>query len=137
MKFSDELILFLKARYPIIYISSHEEDRLEYIVRKSIKSILSTRQVSDIRDSLFKKINTDSISIFRYLKCNGPDCEDDSSILWYDLIGEYKKTYISFVVETNYGHWSSNSFTEKTLLSFLFCISISVVPSSSSSILIL
>jgi len=91
----------------------------EMVFSKSIKSILSTRQVSDIRDSLFKKINTDSISIFRYLKCNGPDCEDDSSILWYDLIGEYKKTYISFVVETNYGHWSSNSFTEKTLLSFL------------------
>lgn len=93
----------------------------EIVFSKTIKSILSTRQVSDIRDSLFKKINTDSISIFRYLKCNGPECEDDSSIMWYDLLDEYKKTYIAFVIETNYGPWTSNSFTEKTLLAFISC----------------
>ena len=93
----------------------------EIVSSKSIKSILSTRQISDIREKLFKKINTDSISIFRYLKCNGPECEGDISVHWYELIEEYKKTYISFVVETNYGPWSSNSFTEKTLLAFLSC----------------
>jgi len=37
MRFKDELILLLKARYPIIYINTIEEDRVEYIIRKNIK----------------------------------------------------------------------------------------------------
>ena len=41
MKFNDELALFLKARYPIIYINTIEEDRVEYIIRKSIKTNLN------------------------------------------------------------------------------------------------
>ena len=41
MKFNDELTLFLKARYPIIYINTIEEDRVEYIIRKNIKSNLN------------------------------------------------------------------------------------------------
>nr|ABV70164.1 ATPase [Heterosigma akashiwo]BBA18368.1 photosystem I assembly protein Ycf4 [Heterosigma akashiwo]BBA18507.1 photosystem I assembly protein Ycf4 [Heterosigma akashiwo]BBA18784.1 photosystem I assembly protein Ycf4 [Heterosigma akashiwo] len=62
MKFSDELILFLKARYPIIYISSHEEDRLEYIVRKSIKSILNRGVYSwDFVDGYKLQPNTTSV----------------------------------------------------------------------------
>ncbi len=38
MKFNDELALFLKARYPIIYINTIEEDRVEYVIRKNIKT---------------------------------------------------------------------------------------------------
>ena len=38
MTFLEEFTLLLKARYPIIYISSFEEDRLEYTIRKGIKS---------------------------------------------------------------------------------------------------
>ena len=38
MKFNDELTLLLKARYPIIYINTIEEDRVEYIIRKNIKA---------------------------------------------------------------------------------------------------
>jgi SpoVK/Ycf46/Vps4 family AAA+-type ATPase len=41
MKFNEELSLLLKARYPIIYINSIEEDRVEYIIRKDIKSTLN------------------------------------------------------------------------------------------------
>ena len=41
MKFTDELTLLLKARYPIIYISTIEEDRVEYIIRKYIKTSLN------------------------------------------------------------------------------------------------
>ena len=38
MKFSKELTLLLKARYPIIYIASLEEERLEYTINKVIKN---------------------------------------------------------------------------------------------------
>ena len=38
MKFNDELALFLKARYPILYINTIEEDRLEYVIRRHIKT---------------------------------------------------------------------------------------------------
>lgn len=41
MTFSNELILLLKARYPFIYISTLEEDRVEYIIRKSVQSLLN------------------------------------------------------------------------------------------------
>jgi SpoVK/Ycf46/Vps4 family AAA+-type ATPase len=41
MKFNDELALFLKARYPIIYVNTIEEDRVEYIIRKNIKTNLN------------------------------------------------------------------------------------------------
>ena len=41
MKFTDELTLLLKARYPIIYINTIEEDRVEYIIRKNIKTSLN------------------------------------------------------------------------------------------------
>jgi SpoVK/Ycf46/Vps4 family AAA+-type ATPase len=41
MKFTDELTLLLKARYPIIYINTLEEDRVEYIIRKYIKTSLN------------------------------------------------------------------------------------------------
>ena len=41
MKFSDELVLLLKARYPLIYISTQEEDRLEYTIRKSVQNLLN------------------------------------------------------------------------------------------------
>jgi len=39
MVFTDEFNLLLKARYPIIYISSFEEDRIEYTIRKSVKQM--------------------------------------------------------------------------------------------------
>ena len=41
MKFTNELTLLLKARYPIIYINTIEEDRVEYIIRKYIKTSLN------------------------------------------------------------------------------------------------
>jgi SpoVK/Ycf46/Vps4 family AAA+-type ATPase len=41
MNFNDELNLFLKARYPILYVNTLEEERVEYVIRKSIKSNLN------------------------------------------------------------------------------------------------
>ena len=41
MKFTNELTLFLKSRYPIIYINTIEEDRVEYVIRKNIKTNLN------------------------------------------------------------------------------------------------
>lgn len=41
MNFTNELVLFLKARYPIIYINTIEEDRVEYVIRKKIKTELN------------------------------------------------------------------------------------------------
>ena len=41
MKFTSELALFLKARYPIIYINTIEEDRVEYVIRKNVKMSLN------------------------------------------------------------------------------------------------
>ncbi|KAI2508798.1 hypothetical protein MHU86_5770 (chloroplast) [Fragilaria crotonensis] len=43
MTFNDELNLFLKARYPIIYINTIEEDRVEYVIRKNVKTNLKKK----------------------------------------------------------------------------------------------
>ena len=39
MNFSEEFILLLNARYPILYIYSFEEDRLEYSIRRSLHKL--------------------------------------------------------------------------------------------------
>ena len=41
MNFLNEFVLLLKARYPIIYISTYEEERVEYIIRYCIKKYVS------------------------------------------------------------------------------------------------
>jgi SpoVK/Ycf46/Vps4 family AAA+-type ATPase len=41
MNFNNELTLFLKARYPVIYINTIEEDRVEYVIRKHVKTNLN------------------------------------------------------------------------------------------------
>ena len=45
MNFNDELILLLKARYPIIFINTIEEDRVEYVIRKQIKTNFNNRLI--------------------------------------------------------------------------------------------
>ena len=41
MKFNDELNLLLKSRYPILYVDTIEEERVEYVIRKNIKTNLN------------------------------------------------------------------------------------------------
>jgi hypothetical protein len=41
MQFNEELLLLLKARYPIIYIKTIEEDRVEYLIRTNLKTNLN------------------------------------------------------------------------------------------------
>ena len=41
MNFTNEFTLFLKARYPIIYVNTIEEDRIEYTIRKNVKTSLN------------------------------------------------------------------------------------------------
>jgi hypothetical protein len=37
MNFLNEFLLLLKARYPIIYISTTEEERIEYLIKYCAK----------------------------------------------------------------------------------------------------
>lgn len=63
MTFSDELILLLKARYPLIYISTQEEDRLEYIIRKSVQNLLSRGIFTwDFVDGYSLNVNSNNIA---------------------------------------------------------------------------
>ena len=41
MSFLNDFVLLLKARYPIIYISTYEEERVEYIIRYCVKKYVS------------------------------------------------------------------------------------------------
>ena len=41
MSFLNDFVLLLKARYPIIYISTYEEERVEYMIRYCIKKYVS------------------------------------------------------------------------------------------------
>jgi ATP-dependent 26S proteasome regulatory subunit len=63
MKFTDELKLLLKARYPIIYITTIEEDRVEYIIRNSIKTNLNRSIYSwDFIDGYTKNPNNEGFA---------------------------------------------------------------------------
>jgi len=67
MNFNDELTLLLKARYPIIFIDTIEEDRAEYVIRKAIKSsfnrsiyswiLLTVIQIIQIMKDLLSEIH--------------------------------------------------------------------------------
>ena len=41
MNFLNDFILLLKARYPIIYVSTYEEERIEYIIRLCCKKYIA------------------------------------------------------------------------------------------------
>ena len=63
MNFTDEFTLLLKARYPIIYINTIEEDRLEYIIRKTIKTKLKRSIYSwDFIDGYTNNPNNDGFA---------------------------------------------------------------------------
>lgn len=63
MKFDDELALFLKARYPIIYINTIEEDRVEYVIRKNVKKNLNRSIYSwDFVDGYTNNPNNDGFA---------------------------------------------------------------------------
>merc|ERR1711957_177071 len=63
MNFTDEFTLLLKARYPIIYINTMEEDRLEYIIRKTIKTKLKRSIYSwDFVDGYTNNPNNDGFA---------------------------------------------------------------------------
>lgn len=79
---------------------------------KTNSSILSLHNKTNIRDYVYDNIT--NVGIKRY---HGR--ENTTPIHWYDLVEEYKKSYFSFVVETNYGNTSSNYMTEKSVLSLI------------------
>jgi len=63
MNFMNELALFLKARYPIIYIKTVEEERVEYIIRKNIKTNLNRSIYSwDFVDGYTNNPNNDGFA---------------------------------------------------------------------------
>ena len=41
MNFLNEFVLLLKARYPIIYIVTNEEERIEYLIKYCAKKYVS------------------------------------------------------------------------------------------------
>ena len=63
MNFKSELVLFLKARYPVIYINTIEEERVEYIIRKKIKTNFNRSIYSwDFVDGYTKNPNNDGFA---------------------------------------------------------------------------
>jgi hypothetical protein len=63
MNFNDELTLLLKARYPIIYINTIEEDRAEYVIRKTIKTYFNRSVYSwDFIDGYTNNPNNDGFA---------------------------------------------------------------------------
>jgi hypothetical protein len=86
-------------------------------VEKTNKSILSIRRKSETRDYLNFKINKDFDGIYRYL--NDDAINYKKAPTFTSLINEYKSSYISFLVETEYSpELNLNTFTEKSIIAF-------------------
>ena len=92
---------------------------------KNTKGILSVRKKSIIRDRLFNKINNFD-GIFRYASWAVFDGDETESLLKQthdfpsilELISQYCKSYISFVVETHTSE-ITNQLSDKTIFAFL------------------
>lgn len=94
---------------------------------KTNKGILSVRKETNLRNYLFSIIDKDSFDgIIRYgkwAKWSGGETNDYMNKVglfpnFIDLIGEYKSSYVSFIVETELSDFM-NPLTEKTFVSIL------------------
>lgn len=106
------------------------KDEIISCEHKNIKSILSVRKQNHLRKYLFDNIHpTDVDGICRYYNWHSSIEEDDTKT-WKtekirtisELHGDYKHSFISFVVETELGNSSQNftsTLTEKTLFSIV------------------
>ena len=102
-----------------------KKNRYEILQPKNNKGILSIRKITKKRDYLNSIFDVNSFDgIYRYIQYPqqyGNDLEKNI-IKKYpsmnQLINEYKKSYISFVVETEFIELM-NPLTEKTLIAFL------------------
>jgi hypothetical protein len=97
-------------------------------ITKSNKGIISVRKEIDWRTHLFNQLNVNNFDgIFRYSKwIFNPNDENIDFIKnknnfpsYLELLDEYKKSYVSFVVESDSECSNLNSLTEKTLIPFL------------------
>lgn len=95
--------------------------------KKLNKGILSVRRQTKNRDYLFSLINeNDFDGILRYVKWFAHEKDEVNKNLeeinkfptFLHLIDEYKQSYISFIVETEFTKFM-NPLTEKTLVAFL------------------
>jgi len=107
-------------------IQLFNQNNFENTLEKNHKGILSIRKQNrkrDYLDSLIDKKNFDGI--YRYVRYPNDIKRNfsEEEILKYpttqNIIQEYKKSYVSFVVETDFTATYMNPLTEKTLLAFL------------------
>jgi hypothetical protein len=123
----NEFKIFNQVDYPI---DLYNDDR-------ECKGILSVRNQSYIRDSIFKKIDKSQFEgVLRYNRWSSTYNNYYKKSILYDYDGyinpvsteqlrkEYFNSYVSFVMESTYGSIelkAPNQLTEKTVLSFLTC----------------
>jgi len=99
---------------------------------KSNKGILSVRKYNKTRDKIFNKINFDKFNgIIRYIRVETylGDYKRESLLPHHyemnknpttsELVKEYCKSFVSFVIETDTSESPLNPITDKTLLPFL------------------
>lgn len=103
-----------------------DESRYKNIIKNN-KGILSTRKETNLRNYLFSIIDESRFEgILRYGKWTiYPDLENEDTFKkelkfpkFYDLLNEYKSSYVSFVTETELSDFM-NPITEKTFISML------------------
>jgi len=93
---------------------------------KSIKGIISVRKGNDIRTRIFDKIK-DFEGVCRYANWVHSEIDETEQVLKLvnnfptitELISEYLKSYVSFVVETYQENEIQNQLSDKTLFAFL------------------
>ena len=73
MNFLNEFVLLLKSRYPIIYICTNEEERIEYLIRYCAKKYISRTYNSwDFVDGYQENPNDSGFSCFIWRNFVGP-----------------------------------------------------------------
>lgn len=103
------------------YFNRIPQDILDLKPQKKIKGIISVRRKNRYRNLFFKKFNSSEFDgIFRYLNVNLNirNSLEKQAPSRSELLIEIKKSFTYFVFETDTLN-SLNSFTEKTMLSFL------------------
>lgn len=139
-----------KMRYTVDWNSKYSVpvfDELHFkkedSINKTIKGILSIRKNTDTRTELFNKIDKDNFDgILRYINYTQFNQDETTEHLklnpptkfptYFELLEEYKKSYVAFIVETESGELM-NPLSEKTLISFL-TLNIPIIFNNSNSL---
>jgi hypothetical protein len=99
MNFLNEFVLLLKARYPIIYIATNEEERIEYLIKYCAKKyVVRTYYSWDFVSGYQGNPNDTGFAARNPLEAlDLIDISDETTIIFFGCVFKLRLKFLSFL----------------------------------------